>query len=220
LPSQINQNASVLGLWLFPVAAPLKQITLEEKKWASQLSPKRKKEFIHSRGYARLALSTRFQVNPLEIPLHSLPGQAPELARGWGYISISHCKDALLIGWSEDKIGVDIERSDRLFNPEKLINLFLSDSEKETLNNKNLTSKRKLLLSNWVIKEAAIKWQRGTLYKDIKQWVLNENQSEVLHQSLKLIIKTEFITFRSWYIGIACNKKSNLSPPILCFNKL
>ena len=63
-------------------------------------------------------------LEPLEIPLKADPGKPPLLADGLGYISMSHCSDALLIGWSSTKIGVDIERKDRQFQAQKCPNAF------------------------------------------------------------------------------------------------
>ena len=63
-------------------------------------------------------------LNPLDIPLKADPGEPPFLAEGWGHISMSHCSDALLIGWSSGKIGVDIERKDRKFQAYKLSKRF------------------------------------------------------------------------------------------------
>ena len=48
-------------------------------------------------------------LDPLKIPLKADPGKPPLLEKGWGHISMSHCSDALLVGWSLEKIGVDLE---------------------------------------------------------------------------------------------------------------
>ena len=41
-----------------------------------------------------------FEMDPLSIPLISEPGKPPSLYKGFGYASITYCRDALLIGWS------------------------------------------------------------------------------------------------------------------------
>ena len=64
----------------------------------------------------RDALSDLFKMNPLQIPISADPGKPPKLPTGMGYISISHCIDAFIIGWHQENIGIDIERSDRDFN--------------------------------------------------------------------------------------------------------
>ena len=66
-----------------------------------------------SRGCIRDVISKMKDLDPLHIPLTADPGKPPLLEEGWGHISISPCSDALLIGWSSEKIGVDIERKDR-----------------------------------------------------------------------------------------------------------
>ena len=93
--------------------APLKTISSTEQIWALELSGKRSREYQHSRGYIRQALSELWQIPALNIPLYAPPGKSPQLSEGWGHISMSHCCDALFIGWSPKRIGVDIERIDR-----------------------------------------------------------------------------------------------------------
>ena len=158
LDSKTKKNERALGVWLFPIAAPLKQITLQEEKWAQQLPPKRKEEYVLSRGYARFAISNIFKVSPLKIPLLAPPGKAPDLDDGWGYVSLSHCNNAILIGWSPYKIGVDIERADRVINANNLGEKILSFNEKEMLKNMSSNNINKEILSKWVAKESAIKW--------------------------------------------------------------
>ena len=64
----------------------------------------------------RHSLSTLFELDPLTIPINAHPGKPPSLPSGMGNISLSHCKDAITIVWHKDKIGIDIERTDRDFN--------------------------------------------------------------------------------------------------------
>ena len=114
ITTQIN-NKRVLGLWRFLMPSELLPITSEEKKWVQKLTPRRGLIYHFSRGCLRHVMSIMTNLDPLDIPLKAAPGEPPLLAKGWGYISMSHCSDALLIGWSSGKIGVDIERKDRLF---------------------------------------------------------------------------------------------------------
>ena len=90
--------------------------TSSELKIASNLSQARAKIFLETRYYMRDALSALFDINPMKVPITAHPGKPPELPNGMGYISISHCKDAFIIGWHQENIGIDIERSDRDFN--------------------------------------------------------------------------------------------------------
>ena len=51
-----------------------------------------------------------------------------------GYLSLSQSENALLIGWSRYKIGVDIEQRKRLFPFKAIANKYFSKQEKEYLN--------------------------------------------------------------------------------------
>ena len=187
-------------------------------KWAKKLTARRQKEYKYSRGYARLALSKLFDVDPLQIPLHAEPGKPPKLAEGWGHMSLSHCSDALIIGWSRKKLGVDLEKSNRTFNAQKLVNRFFSKSEQEILKISNEQDLSQNVLSRWVIKEAAIKWQEGSIYEDLKQWDLAENYQWAYHKSRQCKINTRILYYKNWIIGIAYNRNHYLNSPILCIN--
>ena len=78
-------------------------ISSEEKKWVQKLAASRGSIYHFSRGCLRHVMSNITGLAPLDIPLKADPGQPPLLAEGWGHISMSHCSDALLIGWSDYK---------------------------------------------------------------------------------------------------------------------
>ena len=104
-------------------------ISKEEKKWVQKLTPTRGLIYHFSRGCLRHVMSNITGSDPLDIPLKADPGEPPLLAEGWGNISMSNCADALLIGWSPGKIGVDIERKDRQFLAYKLSKRFFTQYE-------------------------------------------------------------------------------------------
>ena len=87
--------------------------TVEEIKTARTLTSSRSKVFLETRAYLRQSLSTLFGLDPIKIPINALPGEPPSLPSGMGNISLSHCKDAIIIVWHKSKIGIDIERKDR-----------------------------------------------------------------------------------------------------------
>ena len=115
---------------------------------------------------------------------------------------MSHCKDALLIGWSIEKIGVDIERSDRQFNFKDISEKYFLNDEKE-LKKLNHDKLRLAILNLWVLKEAAIKWQEGSIIRDLSMWKINKNYKSAYHQSLKLSINTFCLNKKSWVLGVA-----------------
>ena len=115
-----------LYFWIFPLNTKFKTISSLELRQASKLTPKKAIQYRLSRGNIRYALSKLFAIKPLEVPLYSLPGKAPTLSKNFGYVSMSHCSDALFVGWSKDRIGVDIERVDRKANLQNIITLAIS----------------------------------------------------------------------------------------------
>ena len=168
------------------------------------MPPIRAYQYKLARGYTRFALSKFLKINALEIPLDALPGKAPKLDNNLGYISFSHCKDALLIGWSSKKVGVDLERSDRKLAASKLANRFFTQEELQHL--KQLEQPSKLnskVLENWVLKEAVIKWQRGKISKDFSQWNINQESRIASHKKLNYKVNISIRHYQSWLIGIA-----------------
>ncbi len=188
--------------------------TSSELQIASKLSQPRAKIFLETRYYMRDALSALFNINPLKIPIKANPGKPPKLPNGMGYISISHCKDAFIIGWYRENIGVDIERSDRDFNYQKLARKYFQE---ENIKNYNLN--KYLILKEWSAIEAAIKCDRGKLSKDIKEWKYKINTENLYHTSKKIKLNLIQIPFLDWTISIAYKNNSLYElPKIICSN--
>ncbi len=206
----------VLPLWLFPTNSPLKEISTNEEETARSLPPERAQEFRHSRGYVRFALSNYFQMDPLSIPLQALPGEAPSLGNKMGYISFSHCNDALLIGWSSRKLGIDLERADRKFSASQIAKRFFNEHDLEYLNDFSQEKFPSKVLNQWVKKEALIKWQRGKLLKDIKDWSINEKSNIAMHKKLNLKVNIYYLQYKNWIMAIASNEKINTNNLRIC----
>tara|TARA_B100000212_G_scaffold208112_1_gene157097 strand:+ start:951 stop:1595 length:645 start_codon:yes stop_codon:yes gene_type:complete len=204
------------ALWIVPKKAILKPITNEEMQWKKSLSNERSREYAHSRGYVRDALSYKWDMNPLDIPLFSPPSLPPELPKEFGYISFSHCIDSLFIAWSPFKVGTDIERFDRFFNAKDIIEKVFSVEEKDFLNKYDDENIRRISLSYWVRKEAAIKWQRGSLLKDMKSWVFNKKTNKIVNKKKGYKINSNFIKYKDWYIAISSEKNYENQNPIIC----
>ncbi len=206
----------IIALWFVPINSCLKPISSQEVEWQKKLSSSRAFQYEHSRGYVREALSNILEIPALEIPLISPPGSPPQLPKEMGYVSLSHCKDVLLIGWSRRNIGVDIERSDRFFEAKKILNGFFSNNEKQSfkdLKDKELNSE---VLKLWVRKEAAIKWQKGSIFNDLSKWNFKLGTNKLENQNKGYDVKSFFIDFEDWYISVACNNISEMEIPIIC----
>ena len=218
ITSQIEKT-SVLGLWFFLIPSKLLPITNEEKKWTSKLTTRKRFIYHLSRGCARNAISNLTGLDPLQIPLKAEPGQAPLLADGWGHISISHCSDALLIGWSPKRIGIDIERQDRDFKAKELSKRFFSDIEHDEIRNLSPTQMQEQVLTRWTIKEATIKSKGEKISTNLNQWIWKNNASFAYHHySHQNKVKVFNQTYKYWTYSIAVDEKLISSDPILCIN--
>ena len=138
------------------------------------------------------------------------PGKPPELPNGMGYLSFSHCNDAIVVAWHQKKIGIDIERIDRNFNYESLAKKYFFKS-----NNMNILSKE-MILNQWCAIEAAIKWDHGKLAKDIKQWEYFLNTKDLIHKKKQLQLKFSQINFHKWTISLAYKENYCFIPNIIC----
>jgi len=217
ITTQIN-NKSVLGLWLFLMPSKLLPISSEEKKWVKQLTPSRGLTYQFSRGCLRYVISSMTGLDPLDIPLKADPGKPSFLAEGLGHISMSHCSDALLIGWSSAKIGVDIERKDRQFKAQKLSKRFFSQYENCEIKNLTPSKIQELVLKRWVIKEAAIKWQNGKIAGNLNQWIWQNKSSFAYHKKLGHKVKVYEQNYDRWTYAIALDGDSTTRKPIICLN--
>tara|TARA_B100001250_G_scaffold255980_1_gene220370 strand:+ start:154 stop:810 length:657 start_codon:yes stop_codon:yes gene_type:complete len=217
ITTQIN-NKSVLGLWLYFMPSKLLPISNEEKQWVKKLTKKRGWLYHFSRGCIRNVISNMTDLDPLQIPLKADPGKPPLLEEGWGHISISHCSDALLIGWSSEKIGVDIERKDRKLHAHKLSKRFFTEHENREIENLTSRQAKEKVLQKWVVKEAAIKWQSGTISHNLSQWIWENNSSFAYHKKFGYQVKVYTHSYEKWTYAIALNKTDMTNNPIICIN--
>ena len=207
-----------IAIWFFPKGLPQKKINHREKKYSKSLSEKKFKEYAYTRGYARFALGQLFKLNPLEVPIYSKPGNQPHLAKGWGYISLSHCEDALLISWSSKRIGVDIERSDRVIPFKKICDRFFTPKEKQKFSETEKSYQEKFVLENWVMKESAFKCQASKLPSDLFNWEWDRTINICSNYRVNQQFKFNLIQYKNWTIGAATSNLDKKIPPIICTN--
>ena len=163
-------------------------------------------------------MSTMTDLDPLDIPLKADPGEPPLLAKGLGYISMSHCSDALLIGWSPGRIGVDIERKDRQFQACKLSKRFFTHDENSEIKDLTPSQAKEQVLKRWVVKEAAVKWQRGKIASNINQWKWKNKSSIAHHKKLGYKVNVYEQDHDQWTYAIAIDENSIINKPIIFLN--
>lgn len=177
-------------LWLVPspgpgevpldAAAPA-ALSAQEQSWGGAQPPLRRWRYWRSRQAMRLLLAGVLDLPPRQVPLHSPPGAPPQLPRGWGSVSLSHAGDALLIAWSAQPVGVDLERSDRQFEARSLLQRFFPAVEQRQLAHLTGEPLRRAVLRSWVCKEAAIKWRQRGLAQELGCWSLDHQAGQLRH---------------------------------------
>ena len=203
-------------LWFVPINSQLKPISFQEIKWKKNMSHSRSFQYEHSRGYVRQALSEVLEIPPLDIPIISPPGLPPKLPSDMGYLSFSHCREGLLIGWSLKNIGVDIESAGRFFESKKILNKFFGYNEKKSLEDLDNEDFNSEVLKLWVRKEAAIKWQKGSIFKDLSKWIFKLENSTIENKFDGYMLNSLLIEFENLYISIAGNINSRKERLIIC----
>ncbi len=194
-----------LCLWVCKNNLKLQKVSDYEKEIANRMCYVKSQQYLFSRGYIRYFLGQLFKLDPLEIPLIAMPGEQPILKKDFGFISLSHTKDALAISWSRDKVGVDLERYDRHLNSQDLLRKFLNEDKHFVLCEFDSEMTRSQILNIWVIKEALIKRENNSIAKGFKDWDINFEFTLAKNKftNEKVIIKK--IKFQDWVIGLACN---------------
>ena len=203
-----------LAIWFYPMNLSLQPVTQREYKWGKSLGPKRLREYLYSRGFMRKSLADLFNINCLNIPLNSPPGESPELEEGLGKVSMSHCSNALVIAWANINIGLDIERIDRCFNYRLLVDKYFLENEKKLFSECNPYESKIKALSLWILKEASIKYQRGRIYKNIRDWEVKGNY--VFNKINNKRLNSYQFDFHYWKIGLVMEEKLNCKFPIIC----
>ena len=102
-----------------------------------------------------------------------------------GYLSLSHCCDAVLVAWSPDAVGVDLEGRDRCFPAAALADRFYCAEDRRELDGLAGETLRMAVLKQWVAKEALIKMQRGSLALDLSRWRCGADACQGLHPDLE-----------------------------------
>ena len=206
----------MLKLWLVSKDLPIKQISHQEQIWSEKLSISRKTEFEHSRGYIRNILSIVFNKPYLDIPLFAPPSKPIKLLdKEMGFISISHCKDCLLVGWSNSPIGVDLETIERSSNINKIVKKFVNEKEYYLFSN-DFKNVKYLAMELWTLKEAAIKFYGNEEQTYLLDWICNLRKKSIKNNKHKIEIPYCSFQFMNWQIAIVSNKLKKDKIPTFC----
>ena len=203
-------------IWFYEIKGVQDVATIKELEIAETLPNKRAKIFLESRAHIRQSLAALFDLNPLEIPLIANPGEPPLLPKGMGNISLSHCKDAIIVAWHDKEIGIDIERIDRNFNYKRLAKRYFTQTNKFIINR---SFNKQMILNQWCAIEAAIKWNNSKLAKEISEWQYFDKKKQLIHTKKNLDLKCWQINFFQWTISLAFEYQPITTPIMICNSK-
>lgn len=164
----------------------------------------------------RSCLSDLWGVPAQAIPLHAPPGKPPALHSGWGFVSLSHSKGSALMAWSSAPVGVDLERLDRPFASDALMNRYYASSEQRRLRSLPKHAFHQAVLEHWLIKEAAIKWQQGSLAQDLTHWVVAADGLSASHQDRAVQVAAHCRQLGPWGMAIVSACEQNLIGARVC----
>ncbi len=194
-------NSNSIYLWFYPLNHNFEFNTIEEKNWAKKLREKRANEYLKGRAALRKSLSETFDIDPLKLEIFSKPGVPPYMLNNeFGNINISHCNDAILIGWSKNTIGIDIERNSRDVDVCLLFNKIFSKSEKVNFDN-TLSMDRFIL--GWTCKESAVKWEKKSLFPNIKYWLWDYSTNRIHNIKSNIDLKLVNYFYKDWILTAA-----------------
>ena len=157
-------------------------LSAQEQQWCRDLTPAVRGRYLVSRVLLRQRLGSLLGMDPAAVPLHSPPGQPPLLGSGAGFISLSHSGSGLLLAWSAQPIGVDLEWGQRPLLAEALAQRFFPAQERAQIEAMPAVVRERAVLESWVCKEAAIKWRGSSLATDLRHWQWDHQQQLLRHR--------------------------------------
>ena len=192
----------MIKIWFSSLSSNFINCSNQEKKWSIKLKGNRAEQYLFTRSFLREVLSEFFKKSPEQIPISAPPNKQPKLSSGWGYLSLSHTKDKVLVGWSDKEIGIDIEYNGRTFNENGIIKKY-SKTDQLELNKLSKKVLRLEILKHWVVKESAIKLFNQSIFTSLSDWVYIENKSTLTNPKLNLNSNVFFTTYKDYSIGIS-----------------
>jgi phosphopantetheinyl transferase len=122
------------------------------------------------------------------------------------------------MAWSSAPVGVDLERLDRPFASDALMSRYYASSEQRRLISLPKHAFHQAVLEHWLIKEAAIKWQQGSLAQDLTHWVVAADGLSASHQYRAVQVATHCRQLGQWGMAIVSACEQNLTGVRVCLS--
>lgn len=163
--------------------------------------------FIQGRFIVRSELSKLLDCEPRNVPIKlSEHGKPFCPIDNLPKFSITHCKNLVIVGWSKNEIGVDVEPADTQLNEAEIQAVLLHPNEKKLYDAKTQGKKSINFLKLFVLKEAYLKLQGSGLFIDLNQVEIQQISSRIFtgaHGKDKKNIINLYCLSNSWIIAVA-----------------
>lgn len=117
-----------------------------------------RRRWIAGRGALRIVLGRLLVVAPQDVDIRRGRRGRPELAQPRFDFNVSHTGNVAVIGVTRHgRIGIDVERSDRSVDADRLARKFLAPGERDALAGMPEDTRRERFLRHWTCKEAMSK---------------------------------------------------------------
>ena len=203
-------------LWLYKITQKADFITEDEIACSQNFTHNRLIEYRSSRNALRKSLSEIYSVKPSSIKISAKPGESPFLLEKNDFISISHTKGVVLIGWSKNRIGIDIEINSAKRNTSKVFKKIFSEYEIQKMQLRYKKSFNKLFLEGWTAKESAIKWLRIKENNKINDWQWNYSNNSIFNIPRKINLDIFKLQYKEFIISVSYKSKFSRSSIMLC----
>ena len=195
-PKQPQLWCGSLTGWSLPQLPPL--LSAQELAWGEMLPARRRLIFLQTRAVVRQRLGRWLGCSPVDLPLQAPPAEYPQLAAGWGHVSWSHSGQQLLLGWSPNPFGVDLEPADRPVRAEALWQRLCPGEPPPA-------ELADAVLQRWVALEALIKRRRSSIASEFGQWSWQLEQGRAWHRShhvnVDVVARSHHVQGRTWWFG-------------------
>ena len=173
-------------------------LSAQELAWGEALPQRRRLIFWQTRAVVRQQLAAWLGCTPEAVPLLAPPAHYPQLAAGWGYVSWSHSGEQLLLGWSPQPVGVDLEPADRPIRADSLWRRLCPGEPPPA-------ALADAVLQRWVGLEALTKRRCSSIAVELGRWSWQLGQGRAVHRgdqhNVDVVAQRHHLHQRSWWLG-------------------
>lgn len=203
-------------LWLRPLQGVCALgLSAQELAWGRALDPPIRQRYWQSRAALRHWVAGCIGCRDGEVPLHSPPGRPPRLEGGAGHVSLSHSGSMLLVAWSAQPVGVDLERAQRPLAAAAIAQRYFPPAEWAELQAMPTEALRSAVLRSWVLKEAAIKWRQRSLAEELRAWHYCHRSGQLRHGAEGLTPACQAAESQGWHWAVVGDGAAEAQPTLL-----